>query len=95
MAHDDVPRQGLEVQRTLLDARVQLTACEDARVEITLGAVAQVFVLAEDLLEHLVDVFEFIVCGVFVPIDFVFHLCLGGGEGDAALDVHEDGAKRG
>lgn len=78
MAVKKITNNTLEIQGTLLHLGVHLSVDEDSGVEILLGVVAEVLVLGEDSLEHLVDGLEVLVAGVLVAVDFVFHGAVDG-----------------
>lgn len=95
MLHHSIPHIGLEIKGSLLEARVEFTVREDARVDVLLGEVAEVFVFGHDAFVDLGDEVELFVGGVFVAEDLVLHGGFGGGGGDEALDHEEVGAGMG
>jgi hypothetical protein len=70
---DGVAAEALEVQRTLLEARVHLAVDEDAGVDVLLRVFAQVLVLGHDALVDLVDELEVFFARVLVAEDLVLH----------------------
>ena len=63
----------LEEKRAALQLRVKLTIDKHSGIQVLLGSVTEVLVLAEDSLEEGVNVFEVLIRGLFVPVDLVFH----------------------
>lgn len=69
---------------------MKLAICEYPGVEILLRRVTQIFVLAQNLLEHLVDVSELFIRGVVMAINLILHLGLRGRNRDTAHNIEED-----
>jgi hypothetical protein len=78
----------------LFNARVKLAIGEDAGVEVLLGSVAEVLVLLEDLLEEVTYAVELLISCIFVSVNFILHLGLPGGDGNATHDVKKRRTER-
>jgi hypothetical protein len=92
---NSVAAEFLEVERTLLEARVHFTVDEDAGVDVLLGVFAQILVFGHDALIDLVDEVEIGVARVLVAEDLVLHGRAYGAVGHEALDHEEVWAMRG
>lgn len=66
---------------------------KDTSVQVLLRRIAEIFVFFEDLLKAVTDLVEVFVGSSVGSVDFVLHLCLRCGNGDAAHDVKEGGSE--
>lgn len=73
---------------------MKLPVDKDTSVQVPLCSVAEVFVFLEYLLKAVADLVELFIGSTIGSVNFVLHLCLRCGNGDAAHDVEEGGSER-